>query len=115
MKSGISEPKSADGRRACIAACSRGAQAIWVAGCFELKDDQQVVHVGGTGVAETLLVSDGYDVENTSMLLPNDSCVIRKNAQTERAEIDKGSAHRRPHEAMLSGPVRRCEAPPSPR
>lgn len=56
--------KSADGRRACVAALPEDSQAIWVAGCSDVRDDREIVHVGGTGVSETVLVSDGFDVDN---------------------------------------------------
>ena len=55
--------KSADGRRACVAALPVDSQVRWVAGCSDLRDDLEVVHVSGTGVSETILVSDGFDVD----------------------------------------------------
>jgi hypothetical protein len=55
--------KSADGRQACVAAISRNPQSSWIAGCSDLRDDREIVHISGTGVAETVLVSDGYDVD----------------------------------------------------
>jgi hypothetical protein len=29
-----------------------------------LRDDREIVHVTGTGVTETVLVSDGFDADN---------------------------------------------------
>lgn len=55
--------KSADGRRACVAALPGNGKAFWVAGCSDLRDDREIIHVGGTGVVETVLVSDGYGVD----------------------------------------------------
>jgi type IV pilus biogenesis protein CpaD/CtpE len=55
--------KSADGHRACVVAVRQDAEAMWVGGCSDLTDNQEVVHVSGVGVAETVLVSDGYDVD----------------------------------------------------
>lgn len=55
--------KSADGRRACVAALPEDRNASWIAGCSDLRDDREIVHVSGTGVAETVLVSDGFDVD----------------------------------------------------
>lgn len=55
--------KSADGRRACVAALPKDSQARWVAGCSDLRDDREIVHVSGTGVRETVLMSDGFDVD----------------------------------------------------
>lgn len=40
------------------------SHAIWVAGCSDVRDDREIVHVGGTGVSETVLVTDGFDVDN---------------------------------------------------
>lgn len=56
--------KSADGRRACVAALPIDSHVRWVAGCSDLRDDREIVHVSGTGVPETVLMSDGFDVEN---------------------------------------------------
>ncbi len=55
--------KSADGRRACVAAIPQNTQATWIGGCADLRDDREIIHVSGMGVAETVLVSDGYDVD----------------------------------------------------
>lgn len=55
--------KSTDGRRACVAAAPKDSQGRWVAGCSDLRDDREIVHVSGTGVAEMVLVSDGFDVD----------------------------------------------------
>lgn len=55
--------KSADDRRACVAALPKDSQARWVAGCSDLRDDREIVHVSGTGVGETVLMSDGFDVD----------------------------------------------------
>ena len=55
--------KSADSQRACVAAFPKDSQARWVAGCSDIRDDREIVHVSGTGVGETVLVSDGYDVD----------------------------------------------------
>ncbi|WP_258802368.1 hypothetical protein [Pseudarthrobacter sp. NS4] len=55
--------KSTDGRRACVAVLPRDRQASWIAGCSDLRDDREVIHVSGTGVVETVLVSDGFDVD----------------------------------------------------
>lgn len=55
--------KSADGRRACVAALPKDSHVRWVAGCADMRDDREIVHVSGTGVSETVLVSDGFDVD----------------------------------------------------
>lgn len=55
--------KSADGRRACVAALPADRNASWIAGCSDLRDDREIVHVSGTGVAETVLVSDAFEVD----------------------------------------------------
>lgn len=55
--------RSADQRRACIAAIPKESQVRWVAGCSDIRDDREIVHVSGTGVAEMVLVSDAYDVD----------------------------------------------------
>lgn len=54
--------KSADGRRACVAALPKDSQTSWIAGCSDLRDDRETVQVSGTGVPEMVLVSDGFDV-----------------------------------------------------
>lgn len=55
--------KSADGKRACVAALPEDRNASWIAGCSDLRDDREIVRVSGTGVAEMVLVSDGFDVD----------------------------------------------------
>lgn len=55
--------KSADGQRACVAAVPEGSDASsWIAGCADLRDDREIVHVSGKGIREVVLVSDGFDV-----------------------------------------------------
>lgn len=54
--------KSADGKRACVAAIPESRNASWIAGCSDLRDDREIVQVSGTGVVEMVLVSDGFDV-----------------------------------------------------
>lgn len=55
--------KSADGKRACVAALPEDGNASWIAGCSDLRDDREIVRVSGTGVVETVLMSDGFDVD----------------------------------------------------
>lgn len=55
--------KSADSRRACVAALPKDSQTRWVAGCSDMRGDREIVRVGGTGVSETVLVADGYGVD----------------------------------------------------
>jgi len=55
--------KSADGKRACVAAVPEGSNASsWIAGCADLRVDREIVHVSGKGIREVVLVSDGFDV-----------------------------------------------------
>ena len=55
--------KTADGQRACVAAVPEASGASsWIAGCADLRDDREIVHVSGKGIREVVLVSDGFDI-----------------------------------------------------
>ncbi|MFC8411136.1 hypothetical protein [Arthrobacter sp. NPDC057259] len=50
--------KSADGKRACVAAVPEGSSASsWIAGCADLRDDREIVHVSGKGIREVVDVN----------------------------------------------------------
>lgn len=58
--------KTANGKGACVAVLPTTDSKTWVAGCGDMTDDREIVHVSGLGIAETVLMTDGFDIDRLS-------------------------------------------------
>lgn len=55
---------TANGKGACVAVLPTSDTKTWVAGCGDMRDDREIVHVSGLGIVETVLVTDGFNLDH---------------------------------------------------